>query len=99
MCLRFVLILLVCYPRHRLTSYSCSLTTFTRGELALLSVGARLPMTLKASLGVRGRLKSGVTASPLIIRSTFTTHSKRIQAGDASQALVTHKTGHQPFLI
>src|SRR5262245_28712342 len=86
MCLRFVLILLVRYRRPRLTSCSCSLTTFTCGALVLLSVGARRRMMSKASLGVPNKLKSGATALSLIIRSRFTTHSKRTQAGGASRA-------------
>src|SRR6476661_11058153 len=48
-------------------------------------------MMSKASLGVRSRLKSGATASSLIIRSRFITHSKRCPVGDGSQAQA-HRT-------
>jgi hypothetical protein len=69
-----------------LTSCRGSLTTFTCGASARSFAGAPPRMMSKASLGVRNRLKSGVTASLLIIRSRFTTRSKRVQVGDASQA-------------
>jgi hypothetical protein len=68
----------------RLTSCSCSLTTFTCGALVLLSVGAPPRMMSKASSGVPNKLKSGATALSLIIRSRFTTHSRRTQVAGAS---------------
>src|SRR5262249_1001189 len=86
MCLRSVLIPLVCYPWPRLTSCRGSLTTFTCGASVRSSVGVPARMMSTASLGGQSRLKSGATASSLIIRSRFTTRSKRIQAGDASYA-------------
>src|SRR6267378_3271912 len=77
---------LLCYPRPRLTSCRGRLTTFTCGASVRSSAGAPPRMMSKASLGARSRLKSGATVSSLIIRSRFTTHSKRIQAGDVSKA-------------
>src|SRR6267378_3136945 len=82
---------LLCYSRPRLTSCRGRLTTFTRGASVRSSAGAPPRMMSKASLGVRNRLKSGATASSLITRSRFTTHSKRIQVGDASQTHI-HRT-------
>src|SRR6266576_115917 len=75
-----------------------SLTTFTCGASVRSFAGAPPRMMSKASLGVRNRLKSGATASSLIIRSRFTTHSKRIQVGDASQTTIINQTEHQQFL-
>src|SRR6266550_4376545 len=98
MCLHSALTPLVCYPCPRLTSCRGSLTTFTCGASVRSFAGAPPRMMSKASLGVRNRLKSGATASSLIIRSRFTTHSKRIQVGDASQTTIINQTGHQQFL-
>src|SRR4030095_10167327 len=85
MCLHFALTPVVCYPLPRLTSCWGSLTTSTCDASVLLSVGAPRRMMSKASLDVRSRLRNGATALSPIIPSRFTTHSKRIQAGDASQ--------------
>ena len=70
----------------RLTSCRESLTTFTCAASVRSSVAAAPRMISKTCLGVRNKLKSGATAPSLIIRSRFTTHSKRLQVGDASQA-------------
>ena len=66
------------------TSSKGRLTTFTCGALVLLSADAPPRMISKVFLGVRSRLKSGAMGPSLIIRSRFTTLSRRIQVGDAS---------------
>src|SRR4029453_328210 len=86
MCLRSVLTPLVCYLRHRLTSFKGRLTSSICGALGLSSVGAPPRRMSKASLGVRSRWKSGATVLSLTIRSTFTTHSKRCPAEDVSES-------------
>src|SRR5215470_7617649 len=94
MCLRFALRPLACYQRLRHTSCKHSLTTSIRDALVRSSVGVALRTMLKTCLGVRNRLKSGETASSLIIRSRFTTHSKRCRVGDVSHAHYHYRGGH-----
>src|SRR5262245_64684293 len=98
MCLRFALLPQACYQRLLLTSYKDSLTIFTCDALVRSSVGALRRMTSKTCLGVRDRLKSGETASSLIIRSKFTTHSKRCRVGDVNQAYHHHRGRHLQVL-
>src|SRR5262249_24158646 len=86
MCLGFVFTPLVCYLRCRRSLFRGRLTTFTRGASVFSSVGGPPRMTSKASLDARSRSISGTTASSLIIRSRFTTHSKRFRVGDVSEA-------------
>jgi hypothetical protein len=96
--LAFRLTPLVWYLPRRRTSSRGRLTTFTCGGLVLLSADAPPRMISKVFLGVRGRLKSGAMGSSLIIRSRFTTHSRRIQVGDASSDIVINNTRHQQLL-